>query len=380
MSLNSRKQFLCILRTVQFGIIVSKKATYKAVDFFCGGGGMSYGMQMAGVKVLAGIDCELTCKETYEANIKGAKFILADVFNLSAKDLQEKLNLQLNDDELILIGCSPCQFWSIINTDKNKSEKSKNLLVEFRRFVEYFKPGYVVVENVPGVLRKKEESGLASFISWLEEKKNGYKVHFDVHNVNDYGVAQNRKRFTLIANRVSDKEITPLKKPGEKLTVKEVIGTENGFPKINAGHKDDTYFLHTVPSISQINKERLQLVKKDGGDRFAFANDEKLQLKCFVNRDDSFKDTFGRLWWNRPSPTITTKFTSISNGRFVHPEEDRALSLREGASLQSFPKSYKFFGSSISSIARIIGNAVPPEYARRIGLAIINTSNGTVPS
>jgi DNA (cytosine-5)-methyltransferase 1 len=169
---------------------VTKTLTYKAVDFFCGGGGMSYGMQKAGVKVLAGIDYEPTCKETYEANIKDAEFILADVFNLTAKDLQKKLNLQKNDDELILIGCSPCQFWSIINTDKNKSEKSKNLLVEFRRFVEYFKPGYVVVENVPGVLRKKEESGLASFISWLEEKQNGYKVHFDVHNVSDYGVAQ----------------------------------------------------------------------------------------------------------------------------------------------------------------------------------------------
>lgn len=357
---------------------MSKKRTYKAVDFFCGGGGMSYGMQKAGVKVLAGIDYEPTCQKTYEANIKDAEFILADVFNLTAKDLQKKLSLKKNDDELILIGCSPCQFWSIINTDKNKSEKSKNLLVEFRRFVEYFKPGYVVVENVPGVLRKKEESGLASFISWLEKEHNGYKVHFDVHNVSEYGVAQNRKRFTLIANRVSDEEIIPLKKAGEKLTVKDVIGTQNGFPKINAGHKDETVFLHTVPSISPINKERLQLVKKDGGNRFGFANNEKLQLKCFIDRDDSFKDTFGRLWWNRPSPTITTKFSSISNGRFVHPDEDRALSLREGASLQSFPKSYKFYGSSVSSIARIIGNAVPPEYAKRIGLAIIKNTNGTI--
>jgi DNA (cytosine-5)-methyltransferase 1 len=355
---------------------VSNKLNYKAVDFFCGGGGMSYGMQQAGIEVLAGIDYEPTCKETYEANIKNAEFILADVFNLSEKSLQKKLNLKKNDNELILIGCSPCQFWSIINTDKNKSEKSKNLLVEFRRFVEYLKPGYVVVENVPGVLRKKEESGLASFINWLEEERNGYKVHFDVHNVSEYGVAQNRKRFTLIANRVSNEEIIPLKKAGEKLAVKDVIGTENGFPRIDAGHKDDSDFLHTVPSISQINKERLRLVKKDGGNRFGFAKNKRLQLKCFVDRDDSFKDTFGRLWWNKPSPTITTKFSSISNGRFVHPDEDRALSLREGASLQSFPKSYKFYGSSVSSIARIIGNAVPPEYAKQIGLAILtNTKN-----
>ena len=357
---------------------MAKIPNYKAVDFFCGGGGMSYGIKKAGIKVIAGIDYEPACKETYEANIKDAKFILADVFNLTACDLQKKLSLKKNDDELILIGCSPCQFWSIINTDKNKSEKSKNLLVEFRRFVEYFKPGYVVVENVPGVLRKKEESGLASFISWLEEEKNGYKVHFDVHNVSDYGVAQNRKRFTLIANRVSEKEIIPLKKTGEKLTVKDVIGIQNGFPKINAGNQDETLFLHTVPSISPINKERLQLVKKDGGNRLGFAKNERLQLKCFIGRDESFKDTFGRLWWNKPSPTITTKFFSVSNGRFVHPDEDRALSLREGASLQSFPKSYKFYGSSVSSIARIIGNAVPPEYAKRIGLAIIKNTNGTI--
>jgi DNA (cytosine-5)-methyltransferase 1 len=213
---------------------------------------------------------------------------------------------------------------------------------------------------------------LASFIDWLQLKENGYRVHFNVHNVSDYGVPQNRKRFTLIANRVTDNEIIPLKREGKILTVKDVIGQKNGFKKIKAGHKDETDFLHTAPAISEVNKERLELVKKDGGNRFGFANDEKLQLKCFVGRDGSFKDTFGRLWWDKPAPTITTKFCSISNGRFVHPDEDRALSIREGATLQSFPKSYKFYGSSITSIARIIGNAVPPEYAKRIGLAIIN--------
>ncbi len=342
----------------------------KAVDFFCGGGGMSYGMKKAGINILAGIDYEPNCKETYEANVE-AQFILADVFNLTAQELEKQLGLKKNDDELILIGCSPCQFWSIINTDKNKSEKSKNLLVEFRRFVEYFKPGYIVVENVPGVLRKKEESGLQPFIEWLDKHK--YKVHFDVHNVNEYGVPQNRKRFTLIANRVADKEITPLKKKGEKVTVRDVLGEKNGFKKIKAGHKDSTGFLHSVSNLNELNLERLKHVKKDGGNRLGFAKIKHLQLDCFVDRDNSFKDTFGRLWWDKPAPTITTKFYSVSNGRFVHPEEDRALSLREGALLQSFPKSYKFFGTSTSSIARLIGNAVPPEYAKRIGQAIINS-------
>ncbi len=345
----------------------------KAVDFFCGGGGMSCGMQMAGIDVLAGIDYEKACKETYEANIGENKFIHADVFNLKAQELEKQLNLQKNDDNLILIGCSPCQFWSIINTDKSKSTKSKSLLMEFERFVKYFKPGYVVVENVPGVLRKKKESGLEKFIEWLEGK--GYKVHFEVHNTNDYGVPQNRKRFTLVANRISGEKVFPKKGEGEKLVVRDVIGTHNKFAKIKAGTKDKTEFLHSVPNISDITLRRLKKVKKDGGNRMGFANDPELQLKCFIGRDSSFKDTFGRLWWDRPSPTITTKFFSVSNGRFVHPEENRALSLREGAVLQSFPIDYKFYGSSHSAIARQIGNAVPPEYAKRIGQAIIRSHN-----
>lgn len=348
----------------------------KAVDFFCSGGGMSFGMQEAGIQIIAGIDFDKNCEDTYTSNVKGAEFIHADVFDLKEKELEEKLSLKKNDDELVLIGCSPCQFWSIINTDKTKSAKSKNLLIEFSRFVKYFRPGYVVVENVPGVLRKKEESGLNEFIEWL--KNNGYKnPHFKVHNVNDFGVPQSRKRFTLIATRISQDEIKPLELKGKKAVVKDVLGIDNGFPKIDAGHKDSSEFLHTVPSISDINKRRLKKVKKDGGNRLGFANDPDLQLKCFEGKDDSFKDTFGRLWWNRPAPTITTKFFSISNGRFVHPEEDRALSIREGATLQSFPKTYKFKGTSIANLARMIGNAVPPKYATAIGKAIIqNHSNG----
>jgi len=347
----------------------------KAVDFFCGGGGMSYGMQRAGINVLAGIDVEPNCEKTYKANIKNAEFIQADVFKLKAKFLAKKLDLSRNDDDLILIGCSPCQFWTIINTDKSKSRKSKNLLIEFRRFVSYFNPGYVVIENVPGVLKKKKESGLETFINELEAK--GYIVHFDIHNSKDYYVPQSRRRFTLIANRVNSNEIKPIKSKKEKV-VRDVLGESNGFKKIRAGHKDQTDFIHTVSNVEDITLKRLKKISKDGGTRLEFADDPDLQLDCFIGRDDSFKDTFGRLWWDRPAPTITTKFFSVSNGRFVHPEENRALSLREGAVLQSFPKKYKFFGSSHSSIARLIGNAVPPEYARRIGLAIVKNHKNAV--
>lgn len=350
----------------------------KAVDFFCSGGGMSYGMQEAGIKILAGIDFDKNCKDTYEANIDGAEFILADVFKLKEEELENKLGLKKADDELVLIGCSPCQFWSTINTDKTKSTQSKNLLTEFSRFVKYFRPGYVVVENVPGVLKRKEESGLNQFIEWLQN--NGYtNPHFKVHNVNDYGVPQSRKRFTLIASRISSNEIKPLVSDDKKLVVRDVLGIHNGFPIIKPGYTDKSEFMHTVPNISDLNKRRLKKVRKNGGNRFGFANDNELQLKCFIGKDESFKDTFGRLWWDKPAPTITTKFSSISNGRFVHPEEDRALSIREGATLQSFPLTYKFKGTSIANIARMIGNAVPPKYASALGKAIIiNHTNGKV--
>ncbi len=352
----------------------SQTASMKAVDFFCGGGGMSYGMQEAGIDVLAGIDYEIACKKTYEANIVDSKFIHADVFDLKEETLKKNLKLEKNDDNLVLIGCSPCQFWSIINTDKNKSKKSKSLLAEFERFVRFFNPGYVVVENVPGVLRRKKESGLESFIQWLES--NEFNVHFKIHNTNDFGVPQNRKRFTLVASRIGNDKVFP-KKLANRKTVADVLGVKNGFKKIEAGHIDNTEFLHTASSVAPVTLKRLIKVKKDGGDRLDFADDPELQLPCFAGRDKSFRDTFGRLWWNKPSNTITTKFYSVSNGRFVHPDEDRALSLREGATLQSFPKSYKFCASSIAAIARQIGNAVPPEYARHIGLAILeNNKNG----
>jgi len=159
--------------------------------------------------------------------------------------------------------------------------------------------------------------------------------------------------------------------------VRDVIGVHNGFPELKAGNKDPNNIQNNVAGLAPICKERLKYVKKDGGNRFGFAHIAGLQLKCFIGRDNCFKDTFGRLWWNRPSSTITTKFYGISHGRFAHPEEDRALSIGEGAALQSFPKEFKFFGSSIAKVARLIGNAVPPEYAKRIGLSIIkNHTNG----
>ena len=345
------------------------KKNLKAVDFFCSGGGVSFGLQQAGINVIAGIDFNPECKETYEANIKNAKYILADVEKLKEKDLSKEIKIKKNDNNLILVGCSPCQYWTIIRTNKSKSKKSKNLLHEFHRFIKYYNPGYVVVENVPGILNRHRESGLDKFVNDLE--KQGYSVHYKIVNLNNYGVPETRKRFSLIASRLTDKKIFP-EADNSCPNVRDFIGEKNGFSKIPAGHKDKTSFMHTSAGLSKINIERLKLTPKNGGTRHAWANTD-LQINAYKKKSGkvSFGDTYGRMSWNKPAPTITTKFFSISNGRFAHPEENRAISLREGATLQTFPKTYKFIGNSIASIARMIGNAVPPLYAKQIGKTII---------
>jgi DNA (cytosine-5)-methyltransferase 1 len=342
----------------------------KAIDFFCSGGGMSYGLQMAGIEVIAGIDFDLKCKDTYEENVKSAKFLHYDIFKLHPETIETELKVfKENPENLILIGCTPCQYWSQIRTNKTKSKAGKNLLTEFLRFVNYFSPGYVVVENVPGIYKNRSISKLQFFIEELE--KAGYTVHSEVHEMSDYGVPQKRKRYTLIANRNSKEKIFPLKTK-QKTLVKNVLGVNNGFPKVNAGNRDNTSFNHTVAGLSPLNLKRIKKVRKNGGTRFDFANNPELQLECFKGKDNSFIDTYGRLSWDDLAPTITTKFFNISSGKFVHPDEDRALSLREGATLQTFPKSFNFKTNSIAQTAKIIGNAVPPKYAKAIGDSIIN--------
>ena len=348
---------------------------YKAVDFFCGGGGMTCGLRQAGIDVVAGIDFDKDAKETYELNNPGSQFVLSDIRNLRSNYLEKNLGIQKDDDSLILVGCSPCQFYSIINTDKEKSKKSKDLLRNFARFIEYYNPGYVIVENVPG-LKTHKKSILPKFLKFLNE--NGYIICEKVVDLSYYGVPQSRKRFSLIASRVDEDVKLPEAEKVQSL-LKDFIGKTNGFLPISAGHKDNTAFDHTSAGLKPICIERLMLTPHDGGDRFAWKNNPRLQLKCFIGKDTSFKDTYGRMFWNKPASTITTKFFSISNGRFAHPEEDRAISLREGATLQTFPKNYIFKTTSIAATAKLIGNAVPPEYAKRIGLSIIKkSSNGTI--
>lgn len=349
--------------------MLNTSGKYKAIDFFCGGGGMTCGLRQAGIDVVAGVDFDKEAKETYEYNNPGSVFIQTDIRNLRSNYFEKNFGVQKNDDSLILVGCSPCQFYSIINSDKNKSLKSKDLLRNFARFIEYYRPGYVLVENVPGITTNKD-SILPTFLSKLDDM--GYRYEKKIVDMSKYGIPQSRRRFSLIATRLENVVIRFPEESDEVMTLRNVLGEQNGFATIPAGYKDRSGFMHTVAGLSEKSMRRLRKTKHDGGSRLDWADDPELQLPCFVGHDDSFKDTYGRMWWDRPAPTITTKFFSVSNGRFAHPEEDRAISIREGATIQTFPKDYIFKTNSIATAAKLIGNAVPCEYARRLGEVIIN--------
>ena len=198
------------------------QSVLKAVDFFCGAGGMSLGLRNAGIQVLAGIDNAGDCRKTYESNIIGAKFIKHDISTLSTTSLAERLDLQKNDPTLIFAGCSPCQFWSKIRTNKTKSARTAFLPKQFQKFIRHFQPGFVVVENVPGLRSRKEKTILPGFIEFLSNL--GYSCDEGIINANHYGVPQNRLRYLLIASRSSAKNSLPPAKKSPSLTVRDFLG------------------------------------------------------------------------------------------------------------------------------------------------------------
>ena len=338
-----------------------------AVDFFCCAGGVTCGFQQAGIKVLGGIDIDGTYKDTYEKNNIGSKFIQSDIASLQFNTLEKELGIKKDMDNLIFIGCSPCQYYTTIQTDKTKSTKTKLLLEDFKRFVDYFNPAYLFIENVPG-LETKKGSPLANFKLFLEEKE--YSFDDKIINASHYNVPQNRKRYVLIASRLNRKFSIPGGNTKEIKTVKEAIGNLKPIP---SGYKDNSSLKHWSAQLRPINLKRINSTSHDGGTRMEWKDNIGLQLDCYKGKDNTFSDVYGRMYWNQPAPTITTKFHSISNGRFGHPEQNRAISLREGALLQSFPKSYKFYSNSLVLIARMIGNAVPPELSKRIAEEFLTT-------
>jgi DNA (cytosine-5)-methyltransferase 1 len=221
----------------------------------------------------------------------------------------------------------------------------------------------------------ESEKVLDDFLNFLDSES--YVHDHGIINANHYGVPQSRKRYLLIATRVSDNIQIPDEKYDKNLTVRNFIGVYNGFDAVEDGHKDKTEFMHTTAFLSEKNKKRIRKTPTDGGTRMSWKDDPDLQIDAYRGKDNIFKDVYGRMFWDKPAPTITTRFNSLSNGRFSlsngrfgHPDEPRAISLREGATLQTFSKTHVFGGPSEATLARLIGNAVPPELARRIGNSI----------
>jgi DNA (cytosine-5)-methyltransferase 1 len=341
----------------------------RAIDFFCGAGGMTYGFRKAGIDVLGGIDNDGTAKETYEQNNPGSRFVLGDITKLSEAEIKKTFGISKYDKNLVFVGCSPCQYWSKIRTDRARSKKTKSLLLDVARFVQHFLPGYVVIENVPGLCTNR-----ASVLPVFEEllSKLGYKSSSAIINACDFGVPQSRKRFVLIASRVGNIAL-PTKTVDRPVTVADVLGVRNGFANVSDGHEDTTPFLHTTARLSELNRKRMAKTLADGGTRKAWQNDSKLLINAYRGKRDIFQDVYGRMHWDKPAPTITTRFNSFSNGRFGHPEENRAISIREGATLQSFPHEYRFIERCLGTLTRHIGNAVPPKLAEEIGNVIVKS-------
>jgi len=256
-----------------------------------------------------------------------------------------------------------------MNTDKTKSSETRLLLSDFQDFVVYYRPGYIFIENVPG-LDRKEDSPLDRFKKSLTDM--GYSYAEGTVNAKYYGIPQNRRRYILIATRVAKKLLLPPPEKKNIMTVKNAIGNTSIFRPIEAGTIDKSDFLHSASALSDINIKRIKLTPKDGGDHRAWNKNMDLQLKCYKEHDGHY-DVYGRMYWNKPAPTITTRFDSLSNGRYGHPEQNRAISLREGATLQSFPLDYKFYSSSKNTIAKMIGNAVPPELAKKIANVFVSS-------
>jgi DNA (cytosine-5)-methyltransferase 1 len=345
-----------------------KVVKLKAVDFFSSVGGVSLGFKYAGIEVLGGIDIDHSCKETYEKNI-GAKFLLSDVSNLDKKMVGKFFGIRKRQRNLVFIGCSPCQYYSNIKTDKTKSSSTRLLLEDFQEFVDYYRPGYVFIENVPG-LDKNPDSPLGKFKRFLKE--NGYVYDENVLNAKYFGVPQNRRRYVLVATRLKQKISLPPQNKRAIKTVRDAIGDLSIFKPIEAGHKDLTEFIHSSAELSDLNLFRIKNTPHNGGDRRSWKNNKRLQLNCY-KAHEGHTDVYGRMSWDKPSPAITTRFISLSNGRYGHPEQNRAISLREGATLQSFPTDFLFFSKYQSVIAKMIGNAVPPKLAEEVAKSIINS-------
>jgi DNA (cytosine-5)-methyltransferase 1 len=338
----------------------------RAIDFFCGAGGLTHGLSRAGIEVVAGVDVDEHCGQSFVRNNRDTQFLCSDISEVAPDALWRILGSRRTSD-LLLAGCAPCQPFSkqrkypVIDGTRLKraSLAETRLLSCFARLVEVLRPGYVLVENVPGMARVPGRSSLQRFTAMLKE--NGYGVAQGILDAKHYEVPQTRRRYVLLAVKGRAASLpTALLGTSQAVTVRQAIAH---FPSIAAGEAHYSVPNHTAAALSPVNLERIRATPPDGGDRRQWG--EELKLSCHTSGYEGHTDVYGRMRWDAPAPTLTGRCNSLSNGRYGHPEQDRAISLREAASLQTFPDSYIFHGSN-QSVARQIGNAVPVLFAQAL--------------
>ncbi|NEW97170.1 DNA cytosine methyltransferase [Rhodopseudomonas sp. BR0G17] len=335
-------------------------ADIAAVDLFCGAAGLSLGLTRSGVKVVAGIDLDPACRFPFEQNI-AADFLQADISTLEAKAVDDLFG---NAKIRVLAGCAPCQPFSGLTTKRRGTDERWELLLHFLRIAKETGPHVITVENVP---RLSHLPLWGSFVEGLEQE--GYHIAWEVLDASRYGVPQSRRRLVLLASKLGPIHL-PEPTVRKLRTVQDAIGT---LPVIAAGLPNSADPLHTSRALTMRNLARIRNSQPAGTWR-----DWPKRMRVACHKADTgrtYPSVYGRMSWDKPSPTITTQFYGFGNGRFGHPVQDRAITLREGAILQSFPPSFKFVpdGRRINfrEIGRLIGNAVPPALAEAIGQAIV---------
>ena len=342
-----------------------------AIDLFCGIGGLTRGIEDSGITVKAGFDLDESCHYAYEHNNKST-FIQCDIGSLNVDMINSCFG---GSDVRIIVGCAPCQPFSTCTprTHAGKNNDKWGMLNHYSRIIREVKPDIVSMENVPQL---KNTEPFEHFLSTLKE--NDYHFSYSIVNCEEYGIPQRRKRLILLASIYGPIFI---KSPDgmQKRTVKDAIGS---LPVLKDGEVSPVDPLHRCQKLSEKNKMRI--INSVPGGSWETWPDE-LKLDCHRSkRGSSFKSVYGRMCWDDPSPTITTEFINYGSGRFGHPEQDRALSLREGALIQTFPADYEFEPEndikSIASTAVHIGNAVPVKLGKIIGDSILEhlKENGVI--
>lgn len=337
---------------------------FAAVDLFCGAGGLTCGLMQAGIQVYCGIDIDPACKFPYEFNNKKTTFIQKSVADITADDL---LPFFKNKKYKLLAGCAPCQTFSRYNPKASKKDERWNLLTHFERLALRLKPEFITMENVPNLQKQKV---FEHFVQSLTD--NGYYVRHCVIDCSKYGLPQHRCRLVLLASSIGHIELlSPEQLKVKKNTVENAI---RSLPEIKAGVECKSDRLHVSPALTPINLQRI-IASTPGGTWRDWPSE--LRSPCHSKKSGlTYPSVYGRMRWDEPSPTLTTQFFGYGNGRFGHPEQNRAISLREGAILQGFPDDYQFVPPDspviTKVVGRLIGNAVPVTLGKVIGQSIIH--------